>query len=95
MVYTGIGALNWLPDIRGWARVAAACVEAGGLLYVYEGHPMRWTLDDQRDDRLLVAGARYFELPEPTAWEGDATYVDGPKFPRRCNYEWNMGSARS
>ena len=26
VVYTGIGALNWLPDIRGWARVAAGLV---------------------------------------------------------------------
>ena len=52
---------------------------------------MPWTLEDQRDDRLLVVGARYFELPEPTAWEGDTTYVDGPKLPHRRNYEWNHG----
>ena len=23
LVYTGVGALNWLPDIAGWARVVA------------------------------------------------------------------------
>jgi SAM-dependent methyltransferase len=91
VVYTGIGALNWLPDVRGWARAAAACVKPGGLLYLYEAHPVLWSLEEQREDRLLVVGMRYFELPEPTPWEGDATYVDGPKFPRRRNYEWNHG----
>jgi len=91
VVYTGIGALNWLPDVRGWARVAAACVAPGGLLYLYEGHPMLWTLDEQRDDQQLVVKTRYFELSEPTAWEGDTTYVDGPKVPHRRNYEWNHG----
>src|SRR5512147_421715 len=44
VVYTGIGALNWLPDIRGWATVAAACVRPGGLLYLYEMHPVLATL---------------------------------------------------
>jgi SAM-dependent methyltransferase len=91
VVYTGVGALNWLPDVRGWARAATACLRPGGLLYVYEGHPMMWTLDDQREDRLLVARERYFELPEPTPFEGDSTYVDGPRFAPRRNYEWNHG----
>jgi SAM-dependent methyltransferase len=91
VVYTGIGALNWLPDVRAWARVAAACLAPGGLLYLYEGHPMLWSLDDRRDDRLLVVSAPYFERPEPSAWETDTTYVDGPKLTHRRTYEWNHG----
>jgi SAM-dependent methyltransferase len=91
VVYTGIGALCWLPDVRAWARVAAACLRPGGLLYVYEGHPVLWTLDNERDDGQLVVRERYFEAPEPTAYEGDTTYVDGPKLERRRTYEWNHG----
>jgi SAM-dependent methyltransferase len=91
VVYTGIGALNWLPDVRTWARVAAACVRPGGLLYVYEGHPMLWSLDNQRDDRQLVVNAPYFERREPSVWETDTTYVDGPKLEHRRTCEWNHG----
>jgi SAM-dependent methyltransferase len=90
VVYTGIGAFIWLPDIRGWARAAAACVRPGGILYVYEGHPMLFTLED-RTDELLAVTMPYFELPEPTAYEGDTTYVDGPKLEHRRTYEWNHG----
>ena len=91
IVYTGIGALNWLPDIRAWAQVAAACLADGGRLYVYEGHPMLWTLDSERDDGLLVVRERYFELPDPMLFEGDSTYVDGPKLQKRKTAEWNHG----
>lgn len=91
IVYTAVGALNWLPDIRSWARVAAGFVKPGGFLYVYEGHPMLWTLDDERDDRQLIVGYPYFERPEPMAWDTDTTYVDGPPLSHTRTYEWNHG----
>jgi hypothetical protein len=91
IVYTGIGALNWLPDIAAWARVAAACVEPGGLLYVYEGHPMVCTLDSRRDDGVLAVELPYFETAAPYLNESDVTYVDGPKLEQRRNYEWSHG----
>jgi hypothetical protein len=67
-VYTGIGALCWLPDIRRWAAVVAALLRAGGRLFCREGHPMLWTLDDERDDDLLVVRYPYFEREQPLAF---------------------------
>ena len=43
LVYTGIGALCWLPDIRRWAQTVAGLLRPGGRLFVREGHPMLWT----------------------------------------------------
>lgn len=91
VVYTGIGALCWLPDIRRWARVAARCVAPGGLLYVYEGHPMLWSLNEHRSDDTLEVTSTYFEIAAPTIDEGDTTYVDGPKMERRQTFMWNHG----
>ncbi|GAA2130488.1 class I SAM-dependent methyltransferase [Glycomyces algeriensis] len=39
IVYTGIGALYWLPDIERWAATAASLVAPGGFLYLAEFHP--------------------------------------------------------
>jgi SAM-dependent methyltransferase len=39
LVYTGKGALIWMPDIGAWAREAARLLRPGGHLFVYEGHP--------------------------------------------------------
>lgn len=44
IVYTGIGALDWLPDIRRWAETAASLVAPGGFLYVAEFHPFTHVL---------------------------------------------------
>jgi SAM-dependent methyltransferase len=40
LVYTGIGALCWLPDIRRWARTVALLLRAGGRLFVRDAHPV-------------------------------------------------------
>ena len=91
VVYTGIGALNWLPDIRGWARVAAGFVKPGGFLYLYEGHPMLWSLDEDAASPPFQLRYPYFETQHPNEWDWDQTYTDGPKLKNTRGYEWNHG----
>ena len=52
VVYTGVGALTWLPDIERWAEVATALVKPGGVLYVVEIHPFMWTWADSEEPEL-------------------------------------------
>jgi 2-polyprenyl-3-methyl-5-hydroxy-6-metoxy-1,4-benzoquinol methylase len=40
VVYTGIGALGWLPDLTRWAEIVRALLRPGGVLYLVEIHPM-------------------------------------------------------
>jgi SAM-dependent methyltransferase len=61
VVYTGIGALCWLPDIRRWADIVAALLRPGGRLFIREGHPILWAMSDARPDGLLVIEHPYFE----------------------------------
>jgi SAM-dependent methyltransferase len=94
LVYTGIGALCWLPDIRRWAGVVAALLEPGGRLFLREGHPMLWAVADERDDGLLVVEYPYFERPEPTVFHSDATYATTDVvFENTETHEWNHGLA--
>ena len=76
LVYTGIGALCWLPSITRWADVVAGLLRPGGRLFIREGHPVLWSMDDPRDDGLLVIRYPYFELTGGTAFHEPATYVD-------------------
>ncbi|MGE0214518.1 class I SAM-dependent methyltransferase [Mycolicibacterium sp.] len=73
LVYTGIGAICWLPDIRRWAEVVAALLRPGGRLFMREGHPMLDTLSDTRDDGLLVVQYPYFET-SGTTFSEEGTY---------------------
>jgi SAM-dependent methyltransferase len=40
IVYTGIGALNWLPEVGRWAETVARLLRPGGILYLLEIHPI-------------------------------------------------------
>lgn len=46
VVYTGVGALNWLPDLVAWARLVHDLLRPGGVLYLVELHPMWIALGD-------------------------------------------------
>jgi SAM-dependent methyltransferase len=91
IIYTGIGALCWLPDIRRWAQVVASLLKPGGFVYLYEGHPVLWALDNERGDDQLVLREPYFETEKPTEFIGEYTYVDGPPLKNTLDYEWNHG----
>jgi SAM-dependent methyltransferase len=47
VVYTGKGALCWLPDLHDWAAECASLLRPGGWLYVCEFHPVGFCLDEE------------------------------------------------
>lgn len=93
VVYTGKGALVWLPDLDRWARTVAALLRPGGTLYLVEFHPLLQSLayGEQPDEGLLV---RYDYLPGRGAGKFDIThtYTDGPPLDEHtvC-YQWAYG----
>jgi SAM-dependent methyltransferase len=90
-VYTGVGALCWLPDISRWAHTVAALLRTGGRLFLREYHPMMWAVDETRMD-ALVLGYPYFEQAEPDTFEGPGTYVNTPiTFGHNKSHSWNHG----
>ena len=92
LVFTGVGALCWLPDIRGWARVCGELLRPGGRLFVREGHPVLWALEEPRPDRLLVLGFPYFEQQAAMVWDAPGTYVETEHvFEHTVTHEWNHG----
>ena len=92
LVFTGIGALCWLPSVRRWAGVVAGLLRPGGRLFIREGHPMLWALDDTRKDDLLTVEFPYFERDEPLIWDEGGTYVQTDvTFEHNVSYSWNHG----
>jgi len=73
VVYTGLGAINWLPDIARWARVMAALTAPGGFLYLAEFHPVHMILGD---DDLTVCRPYFHDREAPLAFDDPGTYAD-------------------
>ena len=89
-VFTGIGALCWLPRIADWARVVSELLRPGGWLFIREGHPVLWSLAE-RQDRLEIEFP-YFERAEPLVWDEQGTYVQtDTTFEHTVTHDWNHG----
>lgn len=73
VVYTGIGALGWLPDLTRWADVVRSLLRPGGVLYLVELHPMWVALIE--DGRTICQPA--IDAPF-TRWdeEGRTSYAE-------------------
>jgi SAM-dependent methyltransferase len=92
LVFTGVGALCWLPSVSRWADVVATLLKPGGRLFIREGHPVLWALDDPRPDGLLTLEFPYFEQAEPMVWDEPGTYVSTDvEFSSNVTHEWNHG----
>ncbi|GAA3385271.1 class I SAM-dependent methyltransferase [Cryptosporangium minutisporangium] len=92
LVFTGVGALCWLPDVRRWAGVVARLLRPGGRLFMREGHPVLWALDDARTDEQLVLEYPYFERDEPLVWHDEGSYVQtDAHFTNNKVHNWNHG----
>jgi hypothetical protein len=69
----------------------AALLVPGGRLFIREGHPMLWALDEDRSDALVV-DYPYFERQDAMIDEYPGTYVTTDvEFTHNVTHIWNHG----
>jgi SAM-dependent methyltransferase len=84
VVYTGLGALCWLPDLDRWADVVAGLTRPGGTVYLSEFHPITDTLGDE----ALTFERDYFG-GGPHVWDEPGTYAAlEASTTANLSYEW-------
>ncbi len=84
IVYTGPGALVWLPDLDRWAAVAASLVADGGFVYLAEYHPLTGMLGV--DGRTLERD--YFDRRPMVVDEGSG-YAGRAALENRLSVQWH------
>lgn len=88
MVYVTWGAINWLPDIRRWARVVCSLLKPGGRLYLLEGHPAFLQLDETADGLRIGFDWRTPEDKPLTTQEETSYTGDTAKIAHPVTHEW-------
>jgi SAM-dependent methyltransferase len=84
VVYTGKGALCWVPDLRAWAEQCADLLGPHGWLYVCEFHPVGYCLGE---DEPVVSGD-YFDI-SAQSYEDAGSYADPDALTvHNRSYEW-------
>ena len=92
LVYTGVGALCWLPDVAAWGQVVGALLRPGGRFFIREGHPVLWSLAAPRPDGLVVIETPYFQQTEPMVYDEPGTYVStGHAFTNTVSHDFPHG----
>jgi SAM-dependent methyltransferase len=91
IVYTGVGAINWLPDIARWAQVVAALLRPGGRLHLFEGHPVLWCVGDDTGPDDVRLNYPYFETASPVGFSETSSYAGSGEVVSPRHYEWNHG----
>lgn len=77
LVYTGGGVLIWLQDLDAWATGIASALRPGGMLLLYDPHPVgkcvdplgHWRDDYFNDVPVVTSGWTHFDLPGEPATE--------------------------
>lgn len=94
VVYTGKGALCYLPDLQQWAKVVHELLKPGGALYLVEFHPLLTALREvslpgESDD--LTLRADYLEGRGAIAHDSTVSYTGDEVPGRQRSYEWHHG----
>lgn len=89
IVYVTWGAINWLPELASWGKTVASLLGPDGFLYLAEGHPFLYVLDER--DPGLKPGYDYRSRPDAPIPSDDETTYTGDATRLRCarNYCWN------
>jgi SAM-dependent methyltransferase len=95
IVYTGKGALCYLPDLTAWAQTVALLLKPGGFLYLVEFHPLLHALGPTQTPGLsdgLVLRHDYLGGRGATERDTSHSYTDGPALAGdTLHYEWPHG----
>ncbi|MFE4664485.1 class I SAM-dependent methyltransferase [Streptomyces sp. NPDC056716] len=95
VVYTGKGALCYLPDLTRWAAVIGELLRPGGVLYVAEFHPLLnalGTTPGPGEGPELLLRRDYLAGSGPVRRDSTFTYTDGPAVEGATeSFEWMHG----
>ncbi|MEC0090873.1 class I SAM-dependent methyltransferase [Paenibacillus macquariensis] len=91
LIYISIGALTWLPDLNKFFKIASTLLKKGGLLVIYEMHPMLNMLamedEPEFEDPMKIAFS-YFKS-EPWINNTGIDYVGNTTYESATNYSFS------
>ncbi len=89
IVFSSVGVLCWLPDIKRYAQTVRHLLNDGGFFYIYDGHPFRSVMvNDAGSTKPNTFQGSYFRK-EVWEFKNMGDYIDRDlKIPFK-SYEWN------
>lgn len=90
IVFTGGGALVWLPDIERWAEVVASALRPGGRLVLDEEHPLAMVL--WAEEGTIKIDSDYFGRHRAEEYRGWSHFTGGEDAQElKYEFAWPLG----
>ncbi|MEL6983297.1 MAG: class I SAM-dependent methyltransferase, partial [Actinomycetota bacterium] len=89
VVYTGVGAINWLPDIGAWASVVSELLRPGGRFHITDGHPMAMVFSNDATPEHMAIDYPYFDGQPAMRFEDSSTYAGSGEVTSPECFEWS------
>jgi SAM-dependent methyltransferase len=90
IVFTGGGAIVWLPDLTGWAQTIAQLLKSGGRLILDEEHPLAECLE-LKDGKIEIV-SDYFARSTPEVAAGWRHFAGGEDAVEHSyQFTWPLG----
>jgi SAM-dependent methyltransferase len=90
IVYTGGGAVVWLPDLQEWARIIFRALRPGGRLILAEEHPVAGVM--QVEDGVIRIEDDYFRRATPIRGTGWTHFPGGEgATEQKAEFLWPLG----
>ncbi len=90
IVFTSIGVLPWLPNLREWAKIIANHLKKDGIFYLKDTHPIYYAM--QMENNKIYLKNDYFNKGKAVEYIEKWTYAhDGTDKPldEPLHYEWD------
>lgn len=88
VVYTGKGALCWLPDLSRWAKTIAHFLKPNGVFYLLEEHPIAAVYDNEPATKRLKFRHEYFGRQAIHDESEDTYAAPDAKLQNALSFEW-------
>lgn len=86
VVYTSIGTINWLPDLKRWAAQVFQLLRPGGTFYIRDGHPALYAIDEHTEP--LQIRYPYFNNGQAQAWDDSTIYSGDGTVAHSRTFQW-------
>jgi len=89
IIYTSMGVLCWLNNLKKWAEIIAHFLKKGGFFYIADGHPFSKMFDNGHPEELQLK-YNYFHSAEPKEEIAEGSYASSNTHMKpHKEYEWD------
>ncbi len=90
IVFTSVGALPWLHNLKSWAKTINFLLKPGGIFFIKDSHPLSDIFDEDAEGNLVIT-YDYFNQGTPLKFEEEFTYSHDDKsktLTNKTHFEW-------